>query len=116
HDVVAAAADDHLNLIATGDPSPSPPTSSCAGVHVWDYEVCALLGTCLLPSIPLTRATNDAAAAFGSSVSDCTGRGAGKALVTSLEFLAPRPVLVGATTGGAVVLWSVPECVCVQAR
>lgn len=35
-------------------------------------------------------------------------------LVTALTFLSPYPLLAGASTGGAVALWRVPECVCVQ--
>lgn len=38
------------------------------------------------------------------------------ALVTVLMFLSPYPILVGASTGGAVVLWRASDCVCVQVR
>ncbi|CAM9206262.1 unnamed protein product [Scytosiphon promiscuus] len=38
------------------------------------------------------------------------------ALVNSLMFLSPYPLLVGASTGGAVVLWRASDCVCVQVR
>ncbi|CAM9150457.1 unnamed protein product, partial [Hapterophycus canaliculatus] len=36
------------------------------------------------------------------------------ALVTALMFLSPYPLVVGASTGGAVVLWRASDCVCVQ--
>lgn len=35
-------------------------------------------------------------------------------LVTALEFLSPYPLLAGASTGGTVALWRVPDGVCVQ--
>lgn len=38
------------------------------------------------------------------------------ALVTALIFLSPYPLLVGTSTGGAVVVWRTSDCVCVQVR
>ncbi|CAM9964526.1 unnamed protein product, partial [Choristocarpus tenellus] len=130
YNMVTAATDDHLNLIATvsctlGKFGPS------SGIHVWDYEMCSLLGTCLFPSVQLTRSTYSAAAAFGIGGGDSSGgqesnigrenklcgavgdRGGGRSMtthITSLVFLTPRPVLAGASSSGVVALWSVPDC------
>ncbi len=38
------------------------------------------------------------------------------ALVTAVGFLSPYPLLMGTSTGGAVVLWRTSDCICVQAR
>lgn len=38
------------------------------------------------------------------------------ALVTALIFLSPYPLLVGTSTGGALVVWRTSDCVCVQVR
>ncbi|CAM9705457.1 unnamed protein product, partial [Ectocarpus sp. 4 AP-2014] len=44
-----------------------------------------------------------------------TGTGLNRpALVTALMFLSPYPLLMGASTGGAVVVWRTLDCVCVQ--
>lgn len=40
----------------------------------------------------------------------------GSTLLTALTFLSPYPLLAGASAGGAVALWHVPDCVCVQVR
>lgn len=37
-------------------------------------------------------------------------------LVTALAFLSPYPLLAGASTGGAVAFWGVPDCLCIKVR
>lgn len=37
-------------------------------------------------------------------------------LVTALAFCSPYPLLAGASTGGAVALWRVSDCVCIKVR
>ena len=75
----------HLNLIATF-------TTTGAGehhCHVWDYETCALVGTCVHPK-----------ARSGESFE-----------VNSLKFLS-KPFLIGAFTTGLIHVWAVPNCIC----
>ncbi|CAB1110919.1 unnamed protein product [Ectocarpus sp. CCAP 1310/34] len=46
-----------------------------------------------------------------------TGTGLNRpALVTALMFLSPYPLLMGASTEGAVVVWRTLDCVCVQGK
>ena len=75
----------HLNLIATAT------TSGLVEhhLHVWDYETCELIGTCVEPN-----------AKPGKSLE-----------VLAMEFLSPLPILVGAVSSGVIHAWLVPSCV-----
>ena len=76
----------HLNLIATG-------TTTGNGEHhinLWDYEMCSLVGTCIHPN-----------AKSGESFD-----------VSALEFMSPKPYLVGSLSTGLVQIWEVPKAVC----
>ena len=77
----------HLNLMATG-------TTTGNGEHhlnIWDYEMCTLVGTCVHPY-----------AKSGESFD-----------VSALEFMCPKPFLVGSLSTGLVHVWEVPKAVCV---
>ena len=75
----------HLNLIATAT------TSGLVEhhLHVWDYETCELIGTCVEPN-----------ATPGKSLE-----------VLDMEFLSPVPLLLGAVSSGVIHAWLVPSCV-----
>lgn len=63
------------------------------------------------PPVPHSAAAADKQLAATSK----TGTGLNRpALVTALMFLSPYPLLMGASTGGAVVVWRALDCVCVQ--
>ncbi|CAM9541293.1 unnamed protein product [Chrysoparadoxa australica] len=133
-DMGTAAADAHLNLIATATQVERSHLggslngfSESSYIHVWDYEMCSLVGTCSFPaehSLLVESAQDKRTAAQAKRLS--------AAMVpelkpeekeqdpplrrlcsfTSLAFLAPYPLLVGAGPGFAAI-WKVPECVCI---
>ena len=76
----------HLNLIATG-------ATVGSGEHhfnLWDYETCSLLGTCVHPSTNIAERFD----------------------VIALEFMNPKPFLLGSFRGGLMHIWKVPDAIC----
>jgi hypothetical protein len=76
----------HLNIVATA-------TTTGSGehhCHVWDYETCGLVGTCIHPN-----------ALPGESHE-----------VNALCLLSPLPYLLGAMNTGYLYMWQLPNCIC----
>ena len=75
-----------MNVIATA-------TTTGSGehhCHVWDYETCTLVGTCVHPNALPGEAYE----------------------VSALATMSPRPYLLGAMNTGFVYIWVLPTCVC----
>ncbi|CAM9971015.1 unnamed protein product [Ectocarpus sp. 6 AP-2014] len=118
HPRCAAVAQPPVDPSAT-DPSSTPVESLHGNNKDMDGEnPTATVGneTTTSTSQPPVR---HAAAATGKQHAATTKTGTGlnrPALVTALMFLSPYPLLMGSSTGGAVVVWRTLDCVCVQGQ
>ncbi|GMH79149.1 hypothetical protein TL16_g08051 [Triparma laevis f. inornata] len=76
----------YLNIIATAT------TTGTAEyhLHLWDYENCTLIGTCVHPQ-----------ARSGESYE-----------VSALGLLQPKPFLLGGLSAGIIPIWSILDCSC----
>ena len=76
----------YLNVIATAT------TTGTAEyhLHLWDYENCTLIGTCVHPQ-----------ARSGESYE-----------VSALALLQPKPFLLGGLSSGIIPIWSILDCSC----
>ncbi|CAM9375604.1 unnamed protein product, partial [Ectocarpus fasciculatus] len=117
HPRSAAVAQPPVDPSAT-DPSSTPVESLHGNINVMGGEnPTATAGNETITTTTSQPPVRHSAAATDKKHAATTKTGTGlnrPALVTALMFLSPYPLLMGASTGGAVMVWRALDCVCVQ--